>query len=57
VGIISYNDTPLKEVLLDGITAISTDFHKLGEQAALMILNRQKQQFDNPFYVIPRNSL
>ena len=57
VGIISYNDTPLKEVLLDGITVISTDFQKLGEQAALMILNRQKQQFDNPFYVILRNSL
>lgn len=57
VGIISYNDTPLKEILLNGITVISTDFKKLGEQAANMILNKQKLQFDNPFYVIPRNSL
>lgn len=57
VGIISYNDTPLKEILLNGITVISTDFEKLGEQAANMILNNQKLQFDNPFYIIPRKSL
>lgn len=57
VGIISYNDTPLKEILLNGITVISTDFEKLGEQAANMILNNQKLQFDNPFYAIPRKSL
>lgn len=57
VGIISYNDTPLKEILLNGITVISTDFKKLGEQAANMVLNNQKLQFDNPFYAIPRKSL
>ncbi|PCJ94486.1 MAG: transcriptional regulator [Flavobacteriaceae bacterium] len=57
VGIISYNDTPLKEILLDGITVISTDFEKLGEQAANMILNNQKSQFNNPFYIIHRKSL
>ena len=57
VGIISYNDTPLKEILLNGITIISTDFEKLGTQAANMVLNNQKLQFDNPFYVIPRKSL
>ena len=57
VGIISYNDTLLKEVLLDGITVISTDFRKLGEQAARMVLQRHHEQFVNPFYVILRNSL
>lgn len=57
VGIISYNDTLLKEVLLDGITVISTDFQKLGEQAAQLILKKQKAQQGNPFYVISRNSL
>lgn len=57
VGIISYNDNPLKEILLNGITVISTDFNKLGEQAAHLVLNNQKLQFDNPFYVIPRKSL
>ncbi|MCJ7465372.1 MAG: GntR family transcriptional regulator [Maribacter sp.] len=57
VGVISYNDTPLKEILLEGITVISTDFKKLGEQAANLVLNHEKRQIDNPFYVIPRNSL
>jgi DNA-binding transcriptional regulator YhcF (GntR family) len=57
VGIISYNDTPLKEILLDGITVISTDFEKLGKQAAQLILKREKLQLENPFYVITRKSL
>lgn len=26
IGVISYNDTPLKEVVAEGITTISTDF-------------------------------
>ena len=42
VGIISYNETPLKEVLLDGITVISTDHEKMGESAARLILNNSK---------------
>lgn len=57
VGIISYNDTPVKEILLDGITVISTDFEKLGKQSAQLILNKEVRQFENPFYVIPRKSL
>ncbi len=57
VGIISYNDTPIKEVLLDGITVISTDFEQLGRQAAKLILANSKEQKRNPFYVIHRSSL
>jgi DNA-binding transcriptional regulator YhcF (GntR family) len=57
IGIISYNETPLKEVLLDGITVISTDFENLGRKAAEIILKNQVLSLDNPFYVIPRNSL
>ncbi len=57
VGIISYNDTPLKEVLLDGITVISTDFGNLGKTAADLVLGKGKSYIENPFYVIPRNSL
>ncbi len=41
VGIISYNDTPLKEILLEGITVISTDFEKLGKKSAQLILNNK----------------
>lgn len=57
VGIISYNDTPLKEVLLDGITVISTDFSNLGTRAAALVLGEGEPVQENPFYVIARQSL
>lgn len=57
IGIISYNENPLKEILLDGITVISTDFEMLGETAASMILSNEKAVRENPFRVIVRNSL
>lgn len=56
-GIISYNDTPLKEILADGITVISTDHEKMGETAAYMIKHRLKEKVQNPFVLIQRNSL
>lgn len=55
VGIISYNDTPLKELL--GITVISTDFKIMGETAAKMILEKSKGKFKVPFNFIDRKSL
>lgn len=55
IGVISYNDTPLKELL--GITVISTDFKVMGETTAKMILNKQKGQIKNPFNFIDRESL
>ncbi|MCK5440562.1 MAG: GntR family transcriptional regulator [Maribacter sp.] len=55
IGVISYNDTPLKELL--GITVISTDFKIMGETAAQMILNREKGKIKNPFNFIDRESL
>lgn len=57
VGIISYNDTPVKEILREGITVISTDFENLGRQAADLVLGKEKKSVANPFYVITRNSL
>lgn len=57
VGIISYNETPLKEVLAEGITVMSTDFEKMGQQAAQMILDRDFKQVENPFLLIKRKSL
>jgi DNA-binding transcriptional regulator YhcF (GntR family) len=55
IGIISYNDTPLKELL--GITVISTDFKVMGETTASMILNKEKGKFKVPFNFIDRESL
>lgn len=57
VGIISYNETPLKEILLDGITVISTDHGKMGEAAARLILDNSKEKIKNPFKMIRRKSL
>jgi len=55
IGVISYNDTPLKELL--GITVMSTDFNIMGETAARMILNKEKAQVKVPFNFIDRNSI
>ena len=57
MGIISYNETPLKEILADGITVISTNHEKMGETAAYMMLHNQKGKVLNPFTLIRRNSL
>jgi DNA-binding LacI/PurR family transcriptional regulator len=57
IGIISYNETPWKEFILQGITTISTDFKKMGELAAQMILNNEKKHIEVPFNVMLRKSL
>jgi DNA-binding transcriptional regulator YhcF (GntR family) len=56
-GIISYNDIPLKKVVENGITTISTDFKAMGKTLAAMVLNSQKEQIENPSELIIRNSL
>ncbi|MFP5039387.1 GntR family transcriptional regulator [Parasediminibacterium sp. JCM 36343] len=55
IGIISFNETELKDLL--DITVISTDFEKMGESTADLILNNRDEQIKNPFYMIKRRSL
>ena len=55
VGVISYNDTPLKDLL--GITVISTDFDAMGETAAYMIQSRKQEVVKNAFHFINRDSI
>lgn len=57
IGIISYNDTPLKEILLDGITVVSTDHQQMGVSVAKLILENRKEKIKNPFVFIKRKSL
>ena len=57
VGIISYNETPLKKIILNGITTISTDFHQMGVIAAELILSNSREQIEVPFKLILRASL
>ena len=56
MGIVSYNETPLKGIVCSGITTISTDFAQMGKSMAEMILNHQKLKIDNPFVMNFRNS-
>ncbi|WP_296380922.1 GntR family transcriptional regulator [Winogradskyella sp.] len=57
IGIISYNDTLLKEIVEGGITTISTNFNLMGERLAEMILNNESVQVENPNRLILRKSL
>ncbi|MBG6133713.1 DNA-binding transcriptional regulator YhcF (GntR family) [Aquimarina sp. EL_43] len=57
IGIISYNDTLLKEIVEGGITTISTDFNKMGERLAEMIMNKEQIRIENINNLILRNSL
>jgi hypothetical protein len=56
-GIISYNETPLKKVVENGITTISTDFVAMGKILAQMILKGKKEQIENKSTLIIRHSL
>jgi len=55
IGVISYNNTPLKELL--GISVISTDVQQLGATAAQMILSKKKGRLINPFHFVDRGSI
>lgn len=57
IGIISYNDIPLKKVVENGITTISTDFSRMGITLAQMVMGNRKEQILNPSELIVRNSL
>ncbi len=57
VGILSYNDTPLKEFLLEGITVLSTNFAQMGRTAANLVLTDSREHIENPFRLIVRKSL
>ncbi len=57
VGILSYNETPLKELLLDGITVMSTDFAQMGRTAARLVQENSIEHVENPFRIIVRKSL
>lgn len=56
VFIICYNDIPMNELVLDGLSTISTDFEKMGETAAEMILKGEMRKVHNPFRLIRRNT-
>jgi DNA-binding transcriptional regulator YhcF (GntR family) len=57
VGIISYNETPFKRIVLNGITTISSDFREMGIMAAQAILSGTTEKQKVPFRLTLRPSL
>jgi DNA-binding transcriptional regulator YhcF (GntR family) len=57
LGLVAYNDNPVKELLEDGITTISTNHDVIGRFAAQMILSNDFKRIKSPFEFIKRNSL
>lgn len=57
IGILSYNDTPMKQIVEGGISVISTDFEQMGSLAAGNVKNRQNITKVLPTSLILRESL
>jgi DNA-binding transcriptional regulator YhcF (GntR family) len=57
VGVISYNETALKKIILKGLTTISTDFDAMGAEAAHIIQSNTLQHVAIPFSLTLRDSL
>lgn len=56
IGIISYNESPISEIILNGLTVLSTDFVKMGELAAEMIIEKSFRKIKCDFKLIRRNT-
>lgn len=57
IGLMSLDDTPLKEVLIGGITTLTTDFEEMGRLAASLIRNKESIRIPNKWYLRDRGSL
>ena len=56
VRIISYNESDMNELILGGLTTVSTDFPWMGRLAAEMIVSRRLSKVHCPFHMIRRNT-
>jgi len=57
VGVISYNETPMKKYVKDGITVISTDFELMGKKIAEFVTTGEKTNAVIPSKLTIRKSL
>ncbi|MBI9064216.1 MAG: GntR family transcriptional regulator [Marinilabiliaceae bacterium] len=57
LGVISYNDTPMKRIAAGGITTLSTDFDWMGETLIKMIITRKDNQVRCNCQITDRGSL
>lgn len=56
IGIISYNESPINEIILDGLTTLSTDFKQMGMIAAQMIQEKTFRKVKCDFHLIRRST-
>ena len=56
IGLISYDNTPVKEILAGGISVLSTDFIQMGKTAASMVKGDISGLVPNPFSLTDRGS-
>lgn len=56
IGIISYNESPVNEIILDGLTVLSTDFKQMGNLAAEMINEKSFKKTRCDFRLIQRST-
>ena len=57
VGVISYNETPMKKYVKEGITVISTDFELMGKKIAEFVVTGEKTNLVIPTKLTVRKSL
>jgi DNA-binding transcriptional regulator YhcF (GntR family) len=57
VGVISYNETPMKKYVKNGITVISTNFELMGQKAAEFVTTGEFMRFEVPTTLKLRSSL
>lgn len=56
IGLISYNESPINKIILNGLTVLSTDFEQIGELAAKMILEKSFKKVKCDFRLIRRST-
>jgi len=57
VGVLSYNETPLKEVIRDGISVVSCNFEMMADAMSHFIKEQKTEKRKIPIEFIKRNSL
>lgn len=56
ISIISYNDSPINEIILNGLTSVSADFKQMGQISAQMILDKTLFKTKCDFRLIKRST-
>ena len=56
IRLISYNEFSLNEIIMGGLTTISTDFEKMGSLAAEMVLSGKMSKIHNDFRMTRRHT-